>query len=273
MASKPVVLITGASEGVGRATASFLAERGFIVFGTSRNPSAVQALPGVDFVELDVRSQASVSRCIDTVLGRAGHVSALVANAGIQLHGSVEETSIEEAWSLFDTNFFGSARVIRELLPHMRERGSGRIIAISSTSGFCPQPFFAYYSASKHALEGLAESLRYEVMPFGIDVTILELGGFKTQILGSNEEFAAQKIGAYAPWRERAQDLSHTYVTLQGADPIVVAEQVHRILTGKARGARHRAGRDVSFAFMAKRLLPSWWLERGRNKAHGIKNK
>lgn len=169
---REVVLVTGASSGIGRAAARMLAERGYVVLGTSRDPASVAALPGVELLPLDVRSDASVSACVKAVLQRAGRLDVLVNNAGYVLSAAVEEASPDEALAQFETNFFGAVRMLRAVLPIMRRQGGGQIINISSVAGLVPMPFWGYYSASKAALEALTEALRYEVKPFHIRVSL-----------------------------------------------------------------------------------------------------
>lgn len=196
MSNPTVVVITGVSSGIGRVTAEKFAKRGCQVFGTVRNTATAQPIPGVVLVEMDVRDEASVQRGIATVIGQAGRIDVLVNNAGGTLLGAVEETSIAEAQSLFDTNLFGTLRTIRAALPHMRAQRAGRIVNISSVLGFLPAPYMGLYSASKHAVEGLSESLDHEVRNFGIRVVLVEPSYTKTS-LDTNAPEAAATIGAY----------------------------------------------------------------------------
>src|SRR5262245_2598374 len=166
MTDPQVVLITGASSGVGRAAARVLSQHGYRVFGTSRDPAGSPASPDVELVALDVRNDDSVAACAKSVFDRAGRVDILVNNAAYELAGALEETSVEEAKAQFETNFFGVVRMVRAVLPSMRERRQGRIVNVSSLSGVSAIPFMGIYSASKFALEGYTEALRMEVEPF-----------------------------------------------------------------------------------------------------------
>jgi short-subunit dehydrogenase len=170
------VLVTGASSGIGRATARLLAERGFTVFGTARKPSPPDegAKSGVTMVALDVRSDESVRACVEQVVAKAGRLDVLVNNAGYSLTGAAEETSVEEAKAQLETNFFGAVRMVNAVLPGMRKAEAGKIINISSLAGSTAIPYSGFYSASKFALEGYSESLWYEVRPFGISVSLVE---------------------------------------------------------------------------------------------------
>src|SRR5262245_48388810 len=165
-----VALITGASSGIGRATAELMATRGHRVFGGVRAPATTRPLAGVELVPLDVRDEASAKACVDAVCSRAGRIDVLINNAGVNLVGAVEETSISQAQALFDTNVIGVLRMVRAVLPGMRRQGTGLIVNISSIVGFIPAPFMGVYASTKHAIEGLSESLDHEVRAFGIRV-------------------------------------------------------------------------------------------------------
>jgi len=186
-----VVLVTGASSGFGRAIAGALATRGYVVFGTSRRPAADAAAQGTTLLEMDVDSDASVKACVGEVLRRAGRVDALVNNAGLGYAGALEDTSIEEARSQFETNFFGLHRVCLAVLPHMRRQGSGRIVNMSSLGGLVTVPFQGMYCASKYAVEAYTQALRMEVRPFGIHVSMIEPGDFATGFSASRRMTAA----------------------------------------------------------------------------------
>jgi len=194
----PVVLITGVSSGIGRAVADAFAAKGFEVFGTSRNPQRTEPVPGVELVQLDVADDASVAAAVSTVVQRAGRIDILVNNAGVGVFGAAEETSIAQAQQLFDTNFFGLVRLTREVLPHLRAQGSGRIINIGSVLGFLPSPYGSFYAASKHAVEGYSESLDHETREFGVRVSVVEPGYTNTSF-EANATDADSPIDSYAP--------------------------------------------------------------------------
>jgi NAD(P)-dependent dehydrogenase (short-subunit alcohol dehydrogenase family) len=171
MSEKKVVLITGVSSGIGEATARLLAQRDFTIFGTSRNPSGVEPIPGVEVLPLDVCSDESVNKCVDTVVERAGRVDILINNAGYGLGGVIEEVTVEEAKAQFETNFFGVVRMVRRVLPIMRKQGSGQIINISSGLGLSSLAFVGLYSASKFALEGYTEAAQYSQQGYSQNVS------------------------------------------------------------------------------------------------------
>src|SRR3954469_6654192 len=169
-----VALVTGASAGVGEAAARALCRAGFPVYGASRRGAAGETRDGVVFLPLDVTDDGSVAGVVRKVLERSGRIDVLVNNAGVGVAGAAEESSIEQARALFETNLFGAIRMTRAVLPHMRERGSSRVINVSSVLGFMPAPFMALYAATKHAIEGYSESLDHEVREHGVRVLLVE---------------------------------------------------------------------------------------------------
>ena len=171
---RPVALVTGASSGIGQASALALAGAGFEVVGTSRDTSRVAPLDGVTFLDLDVASDASAAAAVRQVVERFGRIDVLVNNAGVGLTGAAEETSVAQAQAVFDVNVFGVMRMVREVLPHMRARRRGRIVNLSSVQGFIPAPYMAVYGASKHAIEGYSESLDHEVREYGVRAVLVE---------------------------------------------------------------------------------------------------
>ncbi len=174
------VLITGATNGIGAATAARLAKAGFTVFGTSRNATAAPPAPSVRMQRMDVRDTASVEACVASVLEEAGRLDVVVNNAGYGIAGSVEDTPVEDMMAQLDTNFLGVLRVCRAVIPRMRAQGSGRIIQISSLAARIGIPFQGAYSASKSALKGMSEALSIELAPYGIHVSMIEPGDTKT---------------------------------------------------------------------------------------------
>jgi NAD(P)-dependent dehydrogenase (short-subunit alcohol dehydrogenase family) len=255
MRERTVVLITGASSGFGEAAARLLAAHGpYRVFGTSRRAAGDEERGGVEMLPLDVRSDASVAACVDAVLQRAGRIDVLVNNAGYTLAGAVEETAIDEAKAQFDTNFFGMARMVRAVLPAMRAQGGGRIVNVSSLAGLVGVPFHAHYSASKFAIEGLSEGLRQEVRRFGIHVSLIEPGDFKTAGTAARQR-AAGGLPAYAAARDRAIDIM-ARAEQAGPDPLRFAELLLRILGARRPRLRYRLGTDAVWVPRARRLVP-----------------
>jgi NAD(P)-dependent dehydrogenase (short-subunit alcohol dehydrogenase family) len=264
MAEKKIVLITGVSSGIGQATAQLLAQQGFTVFGTSRNPSRVEKIFGVEVLPLDVRSDESVNGCVDTVVKRTGRLDILVNNAGYSLVGPIEEASLEEAKAQFETNFFGVVRMVKKVLPIMRKQAGGQIINISSGAGVTPLPFVGFYSASKFALEGYTEALRHEVRPFHIRVSLLEPGYIKSH-LRQNQQLATDEISDYDPWRKWGSGLRPKWEE-RLPEPTLVAECVLRIVGSESPRLRYRVGKEATQAFWLRRFLPESLFERGTRR-------
>jgi NAD(P)-dependent dehydrogenase (short-subunit alcohol dehydrogenase family) len=259
-----IVLLTGASSGIGKVTAEHLTAHGYTVYGTSRNPHPDTTRP-FEMVRLDVTDADSVTACVEEVMGRAGRIDILVNNAGVELLGAIEETSIDEARQLFETNFYGVARMVQAVLPHMRERGNGTIINISSQAGLSSVPFQGYYAASKHAIEAYSEALSYEVEPFGVRVALVEPGIFHSEIAGGRRVRPQQPIPAYDGARDRAISGWEGYIE-RGNTPEPVAEMVLRIADRRTRRLRHQVSTMDSkgsiFAKAAPEFLMRWYIKR-----------
>lgn len=238
-----------------------LAQRGYRVFGTSRRPAQSPPVPGVELLELDVRSDESVRTCVAAVLERAGRLDVLVNNAGYELAGALEETSLEEARAQFDTNFFGVVRMVKAVLPSMRQRRRGHIVNVSSLAGLSATPFMGMYSASKFALESFGETLRIEVQPFGIHVSQIEAGFLDTP-MQAHRQMAAERIAEYDTHRERAYRAIAEYEA-RGPSADLIAHAVARIVTSRNPRLRHVVGRQARFATRMRRFLPEAMFEQG----------
>jgi NAD(P)-dependent dehydrogenase (short-subunit alcohol dehydrogenase family) len=248
----PVILITGVSSGIGRATAGLFAARRWRTFGTVRKLGT--ALPGVELLTLDVRDDASVDACVKAVLDDTGRIDALVNNAGVALHGAAEETSIEEVKALFETNFFGVVRMTHAVLPIMRNQRGGRIATIGSVAGFVPLPYDAAYVASKHALEGWVESLWYEVSGFGVHPSLIEPGFIRTD-LDRNVTMARATIAAYGEDRRRSEAFFARSFA-QADDASLVAQTVWEVVTSARPRLRYPVGRSARRLRVLRRLIP-----------------
>src|SRR5438874_908091 len=247
------ILVTGASAGIGQATARLLAENGFSVFGTARKPDFAKA-HGFTMLALDVRSDDSVRACVEQVMAKAGRVDVLVNNAGYSITGAAEETSVDEAKAQLETNFFGAVRMVNAALPGMRAAGAGKVINISSLAGNTAIPFSAFYSASKFALEGYSESLWYEVRPFGISVSLVEPGFVNTPIGEASPE-AERELPAYNVTRKRM--LAKFGQSLAGGiPPEQVARSVLRIVERKAPGLRYPVGAQATWLPRLRNVVP-----------------
>ncbi len=261
MFQSKVILITGASSGIGLATARYLAQQGYCVFGTSRHPDQTQA-DSFTLLSLDVRSEESIRACLRMIIAQAGRLDVLINNAGFIGPGAAsEELSLPQIRALFETNFFGVMQMTNAVLPIMRQQGSGQIINLSSAAGLLTTPpFFGAYSASKYALEGYTEGLRYEVKPFNIRVSLVEPGYFKTAIVQTIET-PDRPLEVYAARRQQAAEIDQ--LALQaGRDPILVAQTIAQIIRSRSPRLRYGVGIDAQVMTTAKRLLPFALVER-----------
>ena len=243
------ILVTGASSGIGQATARLLAQRGFTVFGTARRPQSAQA-QGVTMVPLDVRSDESVRACVAQV----GRLDVLVNNAGYAVTGAAEETSLEEAKAQFETNFFGAVRMVNAVLPGMRAAGAGKIISISSLAGNTAIPYSGFYSASKFALEGYSESLWYEVRPFGISVSLVEPGFVNTPIAEASPA-AARPLPAYDASR-KSMLAAFGHALEGGIPPEQVARRVLQIVEDPSPALRYPVGAQATWLPRLRTVVP-----------------
>ena len=267
-----VVLITGASSGIGKACAEHLASRGFRVFGAQRHVVGDDTrASGVEHLAMDVDDDASVNRAIQNLLEKAGRLDAIVNNAGFALMGSVEDTSIVEAKAQMETNFFGVMRVCLAVLPIMREQGRGHIVNISSLAGVLVLPFSGLYSASKFALEGMSESLRLETRRFGVRVVLIEPGDFRTQLPSRRRIASASETNdAYREAFTRFK-ISQDKDEAKAPTPEPVAYLVERILRNDAPAARYSIGMlGQRIVIPLKRLLPQRVFEWALSKALGL---
>jgi NAD(P)-dependent dehydrogenase (short-subunit alcohol dehydrogenase family) len=263
MTKSKVAVVTGVSSGIGRATAAELARRGFRVFGTVRSAAGAE-LAGVEPVVVDVRDDASVERGVAEILSKAERIDVLVNNAGSSIVGAIEETDTAQARELFDVNFFGAVRVTRAVLPSMRAQRAGRIAFVSSVVGFLPAPFMGFYAASKHALEGYAESLDHEVRVLGVRSLLVEPTFMKTR-LDKNSTVAARRIDDYAAARERVGASINASVAA-GEDPSIVATTIADAVTDQNPRLRYRVGKGAGLLAGLRTFLPERMFDRGLRK-------
>ena len=266
-----VIIITGASAGIGKATAEYLMEKGFHVYGTSRKAMGnideydaddPQSGGFIRMIPLDVTCEDSVKAAVEKIISKEGHVDILVSNAGTGIAGSVEDVSMSEASSQFDVNFFGTLRMIKAVLPYMRKQGFGKIIALSSVAGVISIPYQAHYSASKFAMEGLIEALRYEIAPFGIKACLVEPGDTKTDFTKSR--ILAEGANDNSPYNTRfIKSLSRMEKDEQnGSSPATVAAVIYKMIKKKNPPVRATVGLQYKLVLFLKRILPTHILEK-----------
>jgi NAD(P)-dependent dehydrogenase (short-subunit alcohol dehydrogenase family) len=263
MSSRGIALVTGVSSGLGRAVAGELAAVGFRVFGSVRRADS-EVPGGVERVVLDLRDQASIDHAVSDILERAGRIDVLVNNAGGSILGAIEETDTAQAQALFDVNFFGAVRVTQAVLPAMRRQKSGRVLFISSVLGFLPAPYMGFYAASKHAIEGYAESLDHEVRSLGVRALLIEPGFMKTRI-DQNSEQARARIDDYRAARERVGAGINASVE-RGDDPQLVARAVLRAATAARPRLRYPVGKGAGTLAKLRSFLPSAMFDRSFRK-------
>ena len=264
---KKIVLVTGVSSGIGQASARALANAGCVVYGSVRQLEHAQPIKGVTLVQLDVREQAGIDRAVAIIFAREGRIDALVNNAGHNLIGAVEETEVAEVESLFDTNVLGVIRAIRAVLPSMRAQRAGRIINVSSVLGFLPGPYMGVYAASKHALEGLSESLDHEVRQFGIRVTLVQ-PSFTNTGFKMNTQRASASITDYDFERELALD-AIARASDEGTDAALVAGTIVEAALGKWKMRRTPAG-QASLLAKLRRFMPAAPVDASLRRAFGL---
>jgi NAD(P)-dependent dehydrogenase (short-subunit alcohol dehydrogenase family) len=261
--ARPVAIVTGASAGIGEATARALHAAGYRVFGTYRRPPATR-LPSVEYLACDVTSDESVKAAVGEVLSKTDRIDLLVNNAGVGLVGGAEESSLEQAKSLFDVNLFGVIRMTKAVLPTMRRHGSGRIVNISSVMGLIPAPFWALYAASKHALEGYSESLDHEVRSSGIRVVLVEPAYTRTAFEG-NVYRADQQLEIYRSARTNAEGVMRDAMKVADS-PELVASAVVKASTAATPRRRYAAGRTARQVSLLRRFVPESAFDRSLRK-------
>ena len=246
------VLVTGASSGIGKATAIYLAQNGYNVYGAARRMEIMQSLKenGIKPIALDVSNDESIVACVEKISKEAGSIDVLINSAGLGSYGALEDVPMSEAKNQLEINLFGVARLIQLALPQMRKNRYGKIVNISSVGGKVGLPMGVWYHASKFAIEGLSDSLRNEVRQFGIDVIVVEPGGTKSEMtaIGAKD---LMRVSGHTVYKELANSLSKMYTDMEknSVEPIVIAK-----LIKKAIEANHPKTRYIGGA-MAKPML------------------
>lgn len=258
--SAGVALVTGASSGIGEATAVELARRGFTVYGVARRLDRMSGLAahGVHVFEMDVTDDASITSGVERIVREQGRIDVLVNNAGYGSYGALEDVPIEEARRQFEVNVFGLARLTQLVLPHMRAQRTGRIVNVSSIGGKFYEPLGAWYHATKFAVEGLSDSLRLELKPHGIHVVVIEPGTIRTEWGGIASESAIARSGGTAYGRQ-AERLAKVYDLADrpgvGASPRVVALAIAEAATARRPRIRYAVPFGAKAILVVRRIL------------------
>ena len=256
----PIALVTGASSGIGLATAEGLAAAGYKVYGTSRHAQADHR--SFTMLTLDVTSDESVTAAVGELIRREGRIDLLVNNAGVSVApAGAEESSLDQARAIFDTNFFGLVRMTRAVVPHMRAQGSGRILNIGSVLGFLPAPYMALYAATKHAVEGYSESLDHELRTRGIRVSVIEPAYTKTQFDANFREPDAQ-LDVYRDARD-AIGARLRQIVKTSDEPEIVANVVLEAATAARPKPRYTAGKLAWRLSLLRRFAPAGAVDAG----------
>ncbi len=274
MTGDRVALVTGASSGIGEATARRLVEAGVTTYGVARRVDRMAGLAeaGVHTFAMDVTDDDSMVAGVQRIVDEQGRLDVLVNNAGYGSYGAVEDVSIDEARRQFEVNVFGLARLVQLVVPHMREQGSGRIINISSVGGKFYEPLGAWYHATKFAVEGFSDSLRLELAPFGIQVVIVEPGPILTEwnTIAREGLVETSRGGAY---EERSRRIARTmergdtgtFATM----PDVVAKKIVKAATTRRPAPRYPVGKGAGTLLLARRLLPDRVFDAAVNTQYG----
>lgn len=250
-----VVLITGGSSGIGKSIGEFLHHKGFVVYGTSRNPEKVlnSVFP---LVALDVRNVDTIEAAVAKVISISGRLDVVINNAGVGITGPLEEIPTAEIKNNFETNFFGPIEVMKAVLPQMRQQKSGLIINVTSIAGYMGLPYRSIYSASKGALELITEALRMEVKSFGIQITNVAPGDFATNIASGRFHAPLMKGSAYEIPYGNTLKMMDEHVD-SGSNPNEMAEAVYNIIQDKGPRIHYKVGAFIQkFSIVLKRILP-----------------
>ena len=259
---RPVVLLTGASSGIGYDVAPLLVRYGYTVYGAARRVEKIEELAseGVKALSLDVTDEASMEAAVQQIIDAEGRIDVLINNAGYGSYGAIEDVPIDEARRQFEVNLFGLARLTQLVLPHMRARGSGRILNISSMAGRITSPLGAWYHATKYALEAFSDALRMEVEEFGIDVVIIEPGGIKTTwgLIAADHLEESSRNGVYAAQAQRvAANMRKLYSPSSNlSEPKVISNAILRALEARRPKTRYLVGFGAKPSVFLHTVLP-----------------
>jgi len=250
-----VVLITGGSSGIGKSVGEFLTEKGFIVYGTSRNSENIKSHP-FKLITLDVNSTESILKAVEEVISLEGRIDVLINNAGMGITGAIEDTPTNEMRTVFETNFFGAIEMMKAVLPQMRTQKSGLIINVTSIAGYMGLPFRGIYSATKGALEIVTEAIRMEVKSFGIEVTNVAPGDFTTNIASGRYHTPVFENSPYKENYQNNLNLMDSHVD-RGDNPLKMAEAIYSIINTPKPKIHYKVGAFMQkFSIVLKRILP-----------------
>lgn len=256
-----VVFITGASSGIGKAIGEYLLDKGFIVYGTSRNPEKITNSK-IPLLALDVRNVESIKNAIGEVIAKANRIDVVINNAGVGITGPLEEIPTAEIKNNFETNLFGPIEVMKAVLPQMRLQKTGLIINITSIAGYMGLPFRSVYSSSKGALELISESMNMEVKAFGINITNVAPGDFATNIAAGRYHAPIVSGSAYETTYGKTLDMMNNHVD-SGSNPNAMAEAIYKVINAPNPKIHYKVGAFMQkFSVVLKRVLPDLWYQK-----------
>ncbi len=274
---KKVILITGASSGIGYETAKILSEKGHIVYGTSRSLDRVEKIKefGAYPLILDVASDESCKKCVDEIVSKEGRIDVLINNAGYGSYGPIEMVDLDKAKEEFDVNVYGIVRMTKLVIPYMRSQNSGRIINVSSAGGRVTTYLGGWYHASKYAVEALSDSMRMELKEFGIKVSIIEPGGIKSN-WGIITADSLKEAGKNGPYEKICNKVSNIYKWIYGeksnllTKPDVVAKKISKAVNRKHPKTRYLFGFGAKLLIFSHWILPNKWFDNIMRKMYEI---
>ena len=276
MKDKKIILITGASSGIGFDAAQMLAQQGHKVYAAARRVELMEPLKafGVQVLKMDVTDEVSIQQGVETVLQAEGRIDVLVNNAGYGFLGTIETVPMAEARRQLEVNVFGLARLTQLVLPYMRKQGSGRIINTSSIAGKMVIYMGGWYNVTKYSVEAFSDALRMEMKPFGVDVVMIEPGAIKTDwgiiaaqhLKESSADTAYEEIGTQ--W---ANNIDWYYKTNMLSKPSAVAKAICHAVNSRHPRARYRVGRFSHFGVLLHALMPARWWDAMMRKGGKIK--
>jgi short-subunit dehydrogenase len=270
---KKVILITGASSGIGKSTAKLLLSEGHVVYGSARRTDKMADLKdgGVTVIKIDVTDDASMVAGVNRIIKEQGRIDVLINNAGYGSFGSLEDVPMSEARRQFEVNVFGLGRMTQLVLPHMRKQKSGIIINVSSTGGIITTPFGGWYQSSKFAVEGLSDTLRKDVKRFGIEVVVIEPGAVESEWASIAMDHLS-KISS-EPYQDTAKKVSKAFVDAykNASDPMVIAKVISKAIKVKKPKTRYVAGKQGKMILMMHTLLSDRKFDNFILKAAGMK--
>ena len=258
-----VVLVTGGSSGIGKSICLYLHEKGYTVYGTSRNPQRYINDVPFKLVALDVLDEATITPALKSIIDAEGKLDVLINNAGIGMLGSIEDSTAEEVKEIFETNVYGILRTCQAALPHMRERKAGLIINISSIAGYMGLPYRGIYSATKASVHMITEAMRMELKPYGVRACVVDPGDFATSISDNRRVAHAGRSGSvYTKEINRIEAIINDDVA-RSSDPVLMGKAIEKIIKSSNPDVNYIVGKPMQkLSILVRRLIPKKWFEK-----------